>query len=261
METLKNNLPKTVMILDTEFVGNSNKLIYDLGYLVCQLDESGIYQVIYKNNSIIKQVYDNRELFNTSYYNDKRKKYISLLKGRKAKRQYIGHAINKMINIIDKYDVEAILAYNSTADVMAFENTTSFYNLNNPLDLVKIFDLRPICTPLFESKGYKEFVEKNKFITENGYASTTVENACKYIYGNVEFTENHTALSDCYNELDLLNVSIKMGAEIKQYKTPFIETETLKPLTIVIENTDKSYTFYYKTKRTFKKENKIVLKK
>lgn len=259
------NLPKRIIVLDTEFVSQSNKLIYDLGYVVCEYsEERNEYEVIYSYQAVLKQIYDNRELFGTAHYKNKRPKYVSLLKGHRAKRHYVGHAFNKLTNVIDKYEVDCVLAYSSQADEGAFRDTANFYGVNNPLDNVAVYDLHGICTPIFESEEFKGFCKDNNLIAESGYLSTNVEIGCKYIYQEPKFKEDHTALSDSLNELDLLNVSIKLGAEIKEYKKPFIQSDLLQPLTIeIIEKGKKvkSYTYQYKTKKNFRKTNTIKLSK
>jgi hypothetical protein len=259
------SLPKRIIVLDTEFVSQSNKLIYDLGYVVCEYSEDkGEYEVIHSYQAVLKQVYDNRELFGTAHYKGKRPKYIALLKGHKAKRHYVGHAFNTLTNVIDKYEVEAVLAYSSMADEGAFRDTSEFYSANNPLDNVAVYDLHGICTPIFESKEYLEFAEKQSMINPSGYLPTNVETGCKYIYGDPSFIEDHTALSDSLNELDLLNVALKLGAEIKEYSKPFIASDVLQPLNIeIVENgkVQKTYTYQYKTKRNMKKSNTIRLSK
>ena len=259
-----NDLPKRIIVLDTEFVSITNKFIYDLGYVVCELNEDlKQYDIIHSYQAVLKQVYDNRELFGVSHYRNKRPKYISLLKGHRAKRHYVGHAFNTLLNVIDKYEVEAILAYNCTADEQAFKETSEFYGSNNPLDNVAVYDLHGIATPILESEEFKRFAEENDLIKESGYLPTNVEMVCKYIYNDKDFIEDHTALSDSLNELDILNVSLKLGAEIKSYQKPFIESDTLQPLHIelVTEKGKKLYTYHYKTKRNMKKSNKIILKR
>jgi hypothetical protein len=258
------NLPKTIIVLDTEFVSITNKFIYDLGYVVAKYnEEKNEYEPIHSYQAVLKQVYDNRELFGVSHYKNKRPKYISLLKGHRAKRHYIGHAFNTLTNIIDKFEVEAVLAFNSQADEGAFKDTSAFYGSNNPLDNVAVYDLHGIATVIFESKPFKKFMVDNKLINVSGFLPTYVEMTCKFIYNDVDFVEEHTALSDSLNELDILNVSLKLGAEIKEYQKPFVESDTLQPLHIVLQENGetKNYTYHYKTKRNMKKSNKIVLKR
>ena len=66
-------LPNKIMILDTETIGLEKCFVYDIGFIVAELQENGFYKPIVKSQFIIEQVYDNRELFETAYYNDKNK--------------------------------------------------------------------------------------------------------------------------------------------------------------------------------------------
>jgi hypothetical protein len=71
-----------VMVLDTETIGLTNRIIYNLGYKIFDLTNG---KVVVKNDFVVQQFYDNRPLMMTAYYKDKKPLYTKLMKGKKAK--------------------------------------------------------------------------------------------------------------------------------------------------------------------------------
>lgn len=254
---------KRVIVLDTEFIGLTKPFVYDLGYMVIDL-ESKPYTAIKLENGITKQIYDNAMLFNTAHYAKKRKIYTKLLKGKSAKRRYWGHIMQTLQRDIDNYDVDAVLAYNASADSGAIEFTCNFLGVANPLETVQVIDLLPIVQAnICDTKEYKEFAQKHGLISESGFVQTSVEAVCKFIYDMPEFQEQHTALDDVMHESNLLSVVLGMGAKIESVPKRFIESTEIRKMTIEIRENDtkKEYTFNYRTKKNYKSRDKIILTK
>lgn len=254
---------KRVIILDTEFLGLEKPFVYDLGYMVVDLEEQP-YKAIKLENAITKQIYDNAMLFKTAYYANKREKYTSLLKGKRAKRRYWGHIMQTLQSDIDRYEVDAILAYNATADSGAIAFTCNFLGVANPLDTVQVIDLMPMVqTHLCNTKEYKDFASKNGLVSDSGFIQTSVEAVCKFLYNEPDFVEDHTALSDVIHEGNLLSAVLSMGGKIESLKKQFIENEEIRTMQIEVRQGDtiKNYSFNYKTKKNYKSRDKIILTK
>lgn len=254
---------KKVIVLDTEFIGLEKPFVYDLGYMVLDLEQKPI-MALKLENSITKQIYDNAMLFKTAYYSNKREMYTKLLKGKQAKRRYWGHIMQRLQHDIDTYEIDAVLAYNASADSGAIKYTCEFLGIANPLETVQVIDLLPLVqTHICDTKEYQTFASEHGLVGDSGYIQTSVESVCKFIYNEPDFKEQHTALDDVVHESNLLNVVLTMGGKIESLKKRFIETTTINRLRIeIIDNGEsKEYSFRYRTKKNYKKDNKIVLKK
>jgi hypothetical protein len=59
---------KIIIVLDTETLGIKNRQVYEIGYVVATADG----KVLRERDYMIKQTYENIELFNTAYYANKR---------------------------------------------------------------------------------------------------------------------------------------------------------------------------------------------
>ena len=109
------------------------------------------------------------------------------------------------------------------------------------------------------SEDFQNFCEEFGYFTESGNYSTTAETLYRYISGNTEFVEEHTALADSLIECDILahccGINCVYGEEYKVYATvPRYEIKTFE-----VEDADgNKYSFPYTNKR--KMTNKDGLK-
>ena len=103
------------IVLDTETAGGfDNPLVYDIGYVVA--DNNGA--IVKTRSYIIKEVYDNAELFESAYYKDKKSIYEERLKTGATKKVNLAYALYRLQKDIDKYGAEKF-AYNSKFDSKA----------------------------------------------------------------------------------------------------------------------------------------------
>lgn len=246
-------LPNKIMILDTETIGLEKCFVYDIGFIVAELQENGFYKPIVKSQFIIEQVYDNRELFETAYYNDKKSKYTSLMKGRNAKKIKMGYATQIITNVLKVHNIENVFAYNSSFDKKVFQFNSDYFKIKNPFETKNFVDIMGISNHFIHLlQEYAEFCITNEFIKESGYLETNAEKTYAFIKNQIDFIEEHTSLQDCEIELDILNYCIEKGfGEIKEYKKQFIKSDKDQVLTIITKN--RTYDFKYKRRRNTKK--------
>ena len=64
------------IVLDTETISLEKPFVYDLGYVI--VNDNG--DIIAKKSYVISQVWNNKELFATAYYADKKPLYYARLK-------------------------------------------------------------------------------------------------------------------------------------------------------------------------------------
>ena len=211
-----------ILLLDTETIGLEKRFIYDIGYIVMERLPNGQYQALESGRYIIKNVYENKELFATAYYSEKKPLYTNALKGRKVKKHKVGHTMQSLKYLIQRHNIKFFTAYNSPFDKGAFKFTCEFYKLQNPLKGVSMLDAQGLASVIHESEDYKAVAIANGWRTPKGYIRTNAECTYKYISGDYDFVEQHTGLEDCVIELAIINHSLKLGGWWNNKKRTFI---------------------------------------
>jgi hypothetical protein len=216
---------ETILLVDTEFVSLNKPFVYDLSYLIAKkVDDKFI--TLKSVGNVVKQVYQNKMMFETAYYSDKRKLYTNAMKGKTYKQNYFGNILRELKKDIKEYNVSMVLGYNVNADLRSIGFTSEYLKLNNPFTDTKIIDLMPIVVnTICDTDNYKNFAKENKLITEKGYYKMSVESVMKYITNDIYFVEKHLGKSDNENEIDLLNYAIEKGATLIEMPKRFLKVE------------------------------------
>lgn len=210
-------MQKNILIIDTETIGLDKPFIYDLGIVVAEHTEKG-YQIVLENSFIIKQIYDNKLLFETAYYHKKRPLYIKSMQSRKSIKKYWGHVARYIDKLITTYDIKTVYAYNSPFDKKAVETTSQILKSYQPLKRVAWRDIMAISNELIhQTKEYQDYCKWNNGITPKGYYQTNAEKTYQFIKGEPNFTEDHMGLQDARIELEILNECINRGYNQKAY--------------------------------------------
>lgn len=197
------------IIFDTETISLNKRFIYNIGYVITDGDG----KVLLERDMVIRQVYDNKPLFATSYYADKRPLYTKYMKGRRTKKVSWGEACRIMCKDIKDYDVADGYAYNSDFDEQAFYFTHCFFgNKRRPLDGIKVHDIMDYIKVITETEDYKSFCKKHGLITKHATprAKQTAESVYAYLTNNGEYEEEHTALADSRIESFILTKCLKL---------------------------------------------------
>lgn len=206
---------KHYLLIDTEAINLDKPYIYDIGYIV--FDET--YKPINYGHMVLSQVYDNKALFNTAYYGNKRPIYTKRLQGKTARKTHVGQAMRTLNGLIKTYDINRVYAYNIPFDNRAFEFTTKFFKVKNPLEKLESVDIQSIANHhIHSTKAYQEFAKNKSYITEKGNLQVSAEKTFEFIYGDV-FQESHLGLDDCFVELDIL----KACGDVEPQKKRFIK--------------------------------------
>lgn len=247
-----------VVVFDTETTNLEKPFCYNIGYTIVNLDNG---ETLVKRDYVVEQVWHNPMLFVTAYYADKREKYVAAMRSRKATMAKYGYICQAMIRDFIKYEVAGAYAFNSPFDDKVFGYNCEWFKCNNPFDNVPIFDIRGYVCEFMVDDNFKAFCEEHGYFTDGGNYSTTAEVMFRYLTGNTEFIEDHTALSDSEIEAAILLECLRRGAEPNtEYKVPrFIKREVEKMLTLNARN-GKSYEFPYTSIRMNKEKTKIYLK-
>ena len=255
-----------ILLLDVE--ATPNRLIYDIGYIIAELDtESNSFIPIKKRQHIIEEIFDNRPLFDTSYYHKKRPKYYGLLRAENTTEKILlKDSLKELRKDLKDNDINTIVAFNSSYDVGAFEKTCDYYHKSNP-----IAEKNDICIQalsnnhIHNTKDYEEFCKYNNYYTDKGYYNTNAEITYRYITEQNNFIEDHTGLKDCEIELQILNYILANGGTLESLEKLFFKTDIKQTFTIEVKDkkTNKIITtnrYKYEQKRS-SGNNKVTLYK
>lgn len=196
------------IILDTETAHSLDfPLVYDLGY--CITNENG--EIIKTRSYVIKEVYDNKKLFKTAYYKDKRPLYEQRLKSGYSKKVYLAYALRQLTKDMEKYGIEKY-AYNSEFDNKAISHTMKHFNKTkyNPIEN-GILDIMDLIAPITNTEEYKKYCMDNGFTTKHKKPRPrkTAETLYSYLTNNPDYKEEHTALEDSKIEAYILTIALK----------------------------------------------------
>lgn len=202
-----------IIVFDTETISLNKSFIYNLGYVVVNPDGKRLV----RRNFIIRQIYDNKPLFATAYYANKRPLYTSYMKGRTAKKVNWGEACRVMAKDIKEYGVADGFAFNSPFDEKAFYfNHLFFRNRVRPLDGIVVHDIMDYINVFTETEEYKGFCKEHGFVCKNGRVRRTAESCFAFLSQNPDYKEEHTALEDSEIETDILLYSLSLAEQVRR---------------------------------------------
>ena len=194
------------LVLDTETINLEKQFVYDLGYTIADADGN----VVARKSYVISQVFNNKELFATGYYSNKMPLYLERLANGYSKKVGWGHAMRYLANDIKKYGITEIYAYNSKFDSRALNFMCAWYKVVNGLGGTEIQDIMNFIKPITKSQDYKDFCEKNGFMTNHKtpQPQQKAETLYRYLNDNVDYEEEHTGLEDSLIELEILMTAL-----------------------------------------------------
>jgi hypothetical protein len=197
-----------ILVLDTETISLNKPFIYDLGYTIA--DTNG--NIIKKKSYIISQVWNNKELFATGYYANKKPLYYERLKSGYSKKVCWGNAMRYLANDIKKYGITCVYAYNSKFDSRALNFMCAWYKVVNGLGGMEILDIMNYIKPITSTKDYQEFCQVNGFMTaqKKSQPQKKAETLYRYLTNNVDYEEEHTGLEDSLIELEILMTALAL---------------------------------------------------
>ena len=215
---------------DRKTIAITKPLIYDLGWKI--VDRMGI--VYNRMNFLISEIFSVPQIFDTAYYKEKRPIYLEKLRKREIVLTDWQTAMTAFLD--DLAVVESIGAYNSMFDYkkaipftelyinkfysadfhdwLNWQNRSCEWLVNNPKVEGQtefedtIFRFRGTTYPLFDIWGlackhllncdeYKQMCIDQEWKTNSGmYFKTSAETAYRFLSGNMQFDESHTAIDD-----------------------------------------------------------------
>ncbi len=219
---------KITCVFDTETAGTlARPLVYDLGLVITDKEGNSLHE----QRWIVEEIFDNKELMDTAYYAHKLPTYYPAYTVDPIKKPFYV-IIAQLRDILAEYEVDVIAAYNLGFDLRAMSNTHQELigkkfgkkpiwkegkNGKFSPDYQEMFVKRVLkadltllciwcyaCEVIFPSKTFYRMADKHNWLTEKGNYITNAEVAYKYLTGDFEFEEQHTALSDAQIERHIL---------------------------------------------------------
>lgn len=221
-----------IIVFDTETVGMASKDLLNLGYCIIDLNPTTrAYKVLVERDMLDYKLFssltdlmnhkgsleeDIEAIMSQHFLSiDKWQKYATMESNKEIER----HTIQKMFSILQadlkRYRVAFGYAYNSNFDVNIFKKTAEKYHIQSPLD-IPIFDIWAYAVNhICRTDDYVAWAKENQIFTPSEqYISTSVESVVKYLTKNLDFVEEHTALSDVKWETMILAECLARGCDI-----------------------------------------------
>ena len=193
------------MVFDTETMGLSNRVIYDIGYYI--VNRRG--KVFTSKRFLVREIITNPCIMTDAFYHDKiYSNYLEMIDNADSPLIHAWADIQDYIREdINTFGVNTFAAYNLGFDMSAINTTNKATNCG------RLLTARPVlldlwlfsCMYLFNTRYYKEMATANNWVSNAGNYRTTAEHAYRFITLNANYTEPHTALEDAAIESEILN--------------------------------------------------------
>lgn len=279
LDTETSTLPFVDECIFRDEIAIAKPLVYDIGWVIT--DRGG--NIIKKANYLVQETFFTPKIMNVAFYKSKQKQYINRLHEGVITTKCWRDITAELIEDIQK--CELVAAYNACFDfkkAIPFTNSYIYHLYRGDYDewekkqleiclhfgdsprpkysdylnpycelcgvQFPLLDLWALsCEHLINSTRYKDFCIENGFFSPSGkYFTTNAEVAFRYLMKDIDFIEEHTALSDAIIESQILTKALKKGKvepDIKAF--PFRELGTIYN--------------YIDSKKTKKSKEKAVL--
>jgi hypothetical protein len=194
----------------------SNGQVYDLGLMV--IDENGkVYDQISMVNEDV--FFGMPESMQNAYYADKIPQYLEDMRMGKRKIVNSWQMYKIFKEMLQKYDISAVVAHNAFFDVNVLNSTMRYQTKSCKRWFVPwgytIIDTLKLARNTFgKDPDYIEWCKANDYMTKHEVPRPrlTAEILYRYITGNNDYVESHTGLEDVTIEKEIfLKCMAKMG--------------------------------------------------
>lgn len=247
-----------IIVFDTETIGKVNQDLLNVGYKIIDLNiQTAEAKVLCERDYLVRSLIDNEVYCINDDFVGAAKYYVykGLLADGKVIKRNLKQIYITLMNDIKKHSVLFGYAYNCNFDLDKFKRHCPD-GVVNPFDTVPVFDIWDYAVELIcQTDDYKEWALANNQITESQrYISTSVEAVARYLYNDLNFIEDHTALSDVQHETEILVECVKRGADITRplKSSHFIKSNKVLTETIVIDGTEAHIKYINKYSRNGK---------
>jgi DNA polymerase III epsilon subunit-like protein len=202
---------ETCNIVPTETVTPGNNLTYDIGF---KLVKPSTGEEILRRSYVVREIFfGETERMKSSYYAEKLPRYYKDIAEGKREVKSFFEIMNEISAICKRYNVVGIVAHNARFDVDALNTTARWLtglDYVRALPDVEIWDSMKMwnaCKPA----RYADWCEENGYMTKHRppRVRLTAEIIYRFITGDDEFIESHTALEDVDIETEIIMACYK----------------------------------------------------
>lgn len=195
---------KFYAVFDTETVGLSPKLVYDLALVIC--DKQG--KIYAQKSWLVREVMTNAKLMMGAFYaNRVFSHYIPAMDAQTLRLFDFATVRGEFNEMVKTFGASTVAAYNIGFDRSAIRETCNHCQhsgnfLESKMDFADIW--LAACTTILDRKTYRDFAHANNLVSDAGNIRTSAEAAYRFITNNPGFIETHTALEDSIIEAEIL---------------------------------------------------------
>ena len=192
-----------ILTLDTETADLSGN-VYDVGYIIH--DRAG--NKLTRFNALVSEIFTDADIMMGAFYAKKLfSHYAPMLDAGEIRMQSWQFIIDRLRSDIALYNVSTIAAYNIGFDMRAMNQTHRALTdeikvLESPCKILDIWQFA--CEVKLNNRNYKRIALSLGWISPAGNIKTGAEFAYRFCSGDHGFIEDHTALSDCQIEVEIL---------------------------------------------------------
>ena len=218
---------KIIAVIDTETcpiapmtkgeVDPRKMRVYDLGYIIGEKRGNVLCE---RSFVIADWFFDPRRYMDSAYYGEKLPQYrANYMTGGEWEIVSFADAYKQFRADCKEYGVSEAWAYNCRFDALTLNESTKdasrgFSRFFLPYG-VKWFDIWKLAELITGTAGYNEWAHAHGYVSAAGIAKTGVETLTRYLFGDEEFCERHTALDDARHEWDIIQY-----LKYRHYATP-----------------------------------------
>ena len=208
-----------IIVFDTETVGLKTQSLLDIGYRIIDLNLTTLeYTEVINRSYLRRDLYNNRLwMLNDSLVGEEKlTKYDRLVNDGNIILRSLPQMLTTLNNDIARFSPMFGYAYNCAFDIDKIQKACDEIGAPYPFENVPILDIWAFASvAICQTDNYKEWAKENEVFTTTGkFISTSVEAVIKYLSGNLDFIEEHTALDDTQHEVNILIECARRGLDI-----------------------------------------------
>lgn len=216
-----NKRKKYHLVLDVETIGTDEKYIYDIGYVIADR-EGNIYE---ERSYIIREIFFNTALMDKAYYRDKIPEYFDDIAIGKRIVIPFAEMRTEFLDLMEKYRVKVVSAYNLTFDMSALTATTKLLEQGEKFLTKKQKEVELLCLWSFACEvlytpKFQKIAREKGWTTQKGNIQTSAEIGYRFITGQYDFKEEHKGIEDVHIEIKIMVACYKKK---KKHKSGIIK--------------------------------------